>query len=140
MSTTTMPAANVELTPATFQEQPGRVVPASLKSSTKERPVRHQVPRLVHRSIDANEGAAVVQTATADPSAASMIHPMVHQASDRMTEADATPATVMETLFVVIEGRANDSSDQPVYQIQMWRVVVLHPVVDPSNRIPAKQT
>ncbi len=138
---TTMQVGNVGLTPATFQGQPVRVVSASMKASMKEPPVRQQVHRLVHRlvhrSVDVSESAAaVVQNATAKTSAACM----VHQASARMTDADATPAAVMETLFVVIEGRANDSSDQPVYQIQLWRVVVLHPVVDSNTRIPAKQT
>jgi hypothetical protein len=41
---------------------------------------------------------------------------------------------------VVVEGRKN-VTDQPVFEIQLWRVMVLHPVVDPdSNKIPPKQT
>jgi hypothetical protein len=65
----------------------------------------------------------------------------VRQAGVRMTNADVTPVVFTETLWVVIEGRANGSSDQPVYQIQVWRVMVLHSGVDPAGtRIPPKQT
>jgi len=57
-----------------------------------------------------------------------------------LTNHDFAPVFA-ETLFVVIEGSENGDPDQPVLQIQLWRVVVFHPVVDPdSNRIPAKQT
>jgi hypothetical protein len=64
--------------------------------------------------------------------AASLVH---------LTSANAAPLAFTETLFVVVEGSQSDPSAQPVFHIQMWRVVVLHPVVDPdSNRIPAKKT
>jgi hypothetical protein len=52
---------------------------------------------------------------------------------------NATPLVFTETLFVVIEGSAPGSSCQPAFQIQMWHVMVLHPVIDP-NRTPSKQT
>ena len=59
----------------------------------------------------------------------------------RMTNANVTPVAFTETLFVVVEGSDGGSPDQPVYQIQLWRMTVLHPAVDPGgNRIPAKQT
>lgn len=57
-----------------------------------------------------------------------------------LTNSDFAPVFT-ETLLVVIEGDENGNPDQPVLQIQLWRVTVFHPVVDPdSNRIPAKQT
>jgi hypothetical protein len=66
---------------------------------------------------------------------------MIRSGDVRLTHTSAAPVAFTETLFVVIEGSPNDASNQPVYQIQWWRVMVLHPVVDPSsNRIPAKQT
>jgi hypothetical protein len=66
---------------------------------------------------------------------------IVRQTDVRLTSADATPVAFTETLFVVIEGSDDGSPDRPVYQIQLWRVMVLHPVVDPnSNRIPPKRT
>ena len=59
----------------------------------------------------------------------------------RLTSADAAPFAFTETLFVVVEDGQHGRPDQPVFQIQLWRVMVLHPAVDPnSNRIPAKQT
>lgn len=51
------------------------------------------------------------------------------------------PVGFTETFFVVILGNENDFPNRPDFQIQMWRVMVLHPVVEPdSNRIPAKKT
>jgi beta-lactamase regulating signal transducer with metallopeptidase domain len=58
-----------------------------------------------------------------------------------LTGATAAPVAFTETLFVVVEGSQHGSSERPIFQIQLWRVMVFHPVVDPnSNRIPAKQT
>jgi hypothetical protein len=65
----------------------------------------------------------------------------VHLTHVHLTGANATPVAFTDTLFVVIEGSDRGSPDNPVFQIQLWRVMVLHPVVDPSsNRIPPKQT
>jgi len=59
----------------------------------------------------------------------------------RLPDAVITPVAFTETFLVVIEGPEQGSSDQPVLQIQWWRVMVLHPAVDPnSNRIPPKKT
>jgi hypothetical protein len=58
-----------------------------------------------------------------------------------LTNASAAPIAFTETLFVVVESNPIGSTEQSVVQIQWWRVVVLHPVVDPnSNRIPPKRT
>jgi hypothetical protein len=65
---------------------------------------------------------------------------MTHQTNASLTKANAVPVAFTETFFVVVEGRKN-VTDQPVFEIQLWRVMVLHPVVDPdSNKIPPKQT
>jgi len=57
-----------------------------------------------------------------------------------LTSTDVVPFAFSETLFVVVEGSPNGTSEAPVFRIQLWRVVVLHPVVDPnSSRIPPKQ-
>ena len=110
---------------ATFQRQPGRVVPASLKA------------RLVHRSAQRYVRTASIQSGTAVTGASSMVRP----ANVRLINASANPVAFTEALFVVIEGSTNDVSSHAVYQIQLWRVMVLHPVVDPnSKKIPAKQT
>lgn len=67
-------------------------------------------------------------------------HANAGQTDVSLKNADVTPVSFTETLFVVIEG-GSDSSDRPVFQIQLWRVMVLHPAVDRnSNRIPPKQT
>jgi hypothetical protein len=109
---------------AAFQRQPVRVVPTSLKA------------REVHRSAQRYQRTASTQAQTAN-AAGSMVRP----ATIRLTKASAVPVAFTETLFLVIEGSTNGTSSQPVYQIQLWRVMVLHPVVNPNNsRIPAKQT
>lgn len=91
-----------------------------------------------HNKVREREDTIAAQSA--DQFAASMFH---------LTNASAAPLAFTETLFVVVQenvqSNAQDSEpgrgDQPVFQIQMWRVMILHPVVDPdSNRIPAKKT
>lgn len=109
---------------ATFERQPVRVVPTSLKEREAQRSSKHY------------QRTASTQAETAN-AAGNMIRP----ANVRLTHASAAPVAFTETLFLVIEGSRNDASNQPVYQIQLWRVMVLHPVVDPNNsRTPAKQT
>jgi hypothetical protein len=49
------------------------------------------------------------------------------------------PVTFTETFFVVVEGHESGLSNQTVYQIQMWRLTVLHPAVDSSTRVHPKQ-
>jgi hypothetical protein len=99
-------------------------VPTSLKEREAQRSSKHY------------QRTASTQAETAN-AAGNMIRP----ANVRLTHASAAPVAFTETLFLVIEGSRNDASNQPVYQIQLWRVMVLHPVVDPNNsRTPAKQT
>jgi beta-lactamase regulating signal transducer with metallopeptidase domain len=84
------------------------------------------------RKSGAPAATRAVQSAPAEQRAASLVH---------LTNANAAPLVFTETLFVVVEDSQSDPSAQPVFQIRMWRVVVLHPVVDPeSDRIPAKKT
>jgi hypothetical protein len=66
----------------------------------------------------------------------------VRQANVRLPQAGITPVIFTDaTFFVIVEGRENGANEQPAYQIQLWRVLVLHPVVDSdSNKTPAKQT
>jgi len=92
-----------------------------------------------HRKPDVPEQIAALQPTPAEQRAASMVHE-THETNVRLTNANFAPVAFTETFFVVVEGR-EDGTDQPVFQIQLWHVMVLHPVVDPdSNRIPPKQT
>jgi len=50
-----------------------------------------------------------------------------------------TPVSYTETLFVVVEGNHASASDQQVYQVQFWRVIVLRRLVHPADRIPQKE-
>jgi hypothetical protein len=56
------------------------------------------------------------------------------------SHAGAIPVAFTEIIFVVVDGCENSVSNQPVYQIQMWRLTVLHPAVDSNSRIYPKQT
>jgi hypothetical protein len=73
-------------------------------------------------------------------------HGVIIPVSLRRTAAGSATPTVFpvaftaETVVVVMEGNGDGSPDRAAIQIQMWRVVVLHPVINPDNRIPAKQT
>jgi beta-lactamase regulating signal transducer with metallopeptidase domain len=133
-STATLLAA-VPKTRAVFRPQPLHFIPASLNM------------RPVHRNSGAYEGRALVKhTAAAKRSGSVIAQTDVHRTNigptnARLNKADVTQVVFTNTFFVIVEGRENDGTDQPVYQIQLWRVMVLHPVADPgSNKIPAKQT
>ncbi len=116
-------AGSARVSKAVFQRQPVRVVPASLNTPA------------VHRNLKSYERTASIQSPTAKPAGS-----MVRHTNVRLTNQGATPVAFTETLFVVIEGSDNGSTDQPVYQIQLWRVMLLHQVVDSNgNRIPRKE-
>jgi beta-lactamase regulating signal transducer with metallopeptidase domain len=105
------------------------IVPVSAKSAPQR---QLRLKKATSTTLGKVEDRNGMQSATVEPRTASLVH---------LTSANAAPVAFTETLFVVVEGTRYRPSDEPVLQIQMWRVVVLHPVVDPdSNRIPAKQT
>ena len=71
-------------------------------------------PLATHRKSGAPAATPAVPSATAKQRAASLVH---------LTSANAAPVAFTETLFVVVEGsQQNIHEDQPVFQIQMWRV------------------
>jgi Zn-dependent protease with chaperone function len=99
--------------------QSALVVPANLKMQGTS------------RRAESTRRAPATNAATAERRPADMV---------RLASANAAPAVFTETFFVVVQSGRN-SSAQPVLQIQMWRLTVLHPVIDPnSNRIPPKKT
>jgi Zn-dependent protease with chaperone function len=111
---TRRPIANGSETKAVFHLQPVRLVQAGLHA------------RGTHRNLQGS--ARQAQTSELRASIVSQ------------TNANAAPVAFTETLFVVIEGSENGFPDQPVYQIQLWRVTVLHRVVESnSNRTPRKE-
>jgi hypothetical protein len=154
---TEVPIASGGATNAVFQRQPVRVVPARLRAGAN--------PRGPQSSRHSSEGAAGMPSLTA-PRGESMIRQPhlrqtgvqqtdtrpsgvlpadvhlsdVHPTNVQLRNASFIPVGFTETLIVVIEGSEAGLPDQPVYHIQLWRVMVLEPVVDPNRRIPAKQT
>ena len=133
-----VPVATVPASQAIFRQQPVRVVPASLKAGAVRRdpgtyegkaPARSSVQPATLRRRGMVEQTYVSQT-------------NLRGTNFRHNQADITPVIFTDTtFFVIVGGRQNSPDDQPAYQIQLWRVLVLHPVVDSdSNRIPAKQT
>lgn len=116
------------------------VADVAAPKATPERPVRIVQARLnlrrPHRGLDSAARAVAMQSPPVEPGTGS-----IRQTNVRLANANATPVAFTETFFVVVEGRENGSPDQPVYQIQLWRVMVLHPVADSnSTRIHPKQT
>jgi beta-lactamase regulating signal transducer with metallopeptidase domain len=122
------------------------IVNASMKLESNQRrlpvpsfsrPVRRQhalarpkLTAVATQAVAAESNTA--QTNTIEQRALGMFH---------LANMNAEPFAFTETLFVVIEGGTPGSPNQQAFQIQLWRVMVLHPVVDPnSNRIPSKQT
>ena len=134
-----LPIVNVS---AKVLTQPGRRIAGARFLA---RPVREKwrvsqakltVPA-THRRPDAPEHTVAIQPTPLQPGMVDQT--MVHE-TNGLTNANLVPVAFTETFFVVVEGRENDSG-QPVFQIQLWHVMVLHPVADPdSNRIPPKQT
>jgi len=122
------------ITRAVFRPQPVRFVGASLNTR----------PR--HRNSGTYDGKALKHTAVAKRSGSVIAKTDVHRTSIGLTNArfnqtDVTQVVFTNTFFVIVEGREDDATDQPVYQIQLWRVMILHPVADPdSSKIRAKQT
>ncbi len=109
------------------------IVPVSAKTAPQGRLASAKMTTLAnHRKSEAPGATPAIQSTPMRQRSLTLVH---------LTSANAAPVAFTGTLFVVVEGTQNGSSDEPVLQIQMWRVVVLHPVVDPdSNRTPAKQT
>ncbi len=83
-----------------------------------------------NRKVQAH--TAAIRSKSLRPEAAKMVH---------MTSVDSGFVPVTETLFVVIEDGGNAVSEQPVYRIQMWRVLTFQQVLKPaSNKAPQKET
>jgi beta-lactamase regulating signal transducer with metallopeptidase domain len=126
-----------------ISERPVDVVQAGLKVHQAHRSFNSS-PRAVAMQSPASAPVPnrVIQTADQPSSRReSTDQASLAEAYFRLADAKVTPVAFTETLFVVIEGPGQGSSDQPVFQIQWWRVMVLHPVADPdSNRIPPKKT
>ena len=104
-----------------------------------------------HRSFNRSPRAVAMQSPTSSPIPSRADRTSAAQASATQTDLAqtyvglpnplVTPVAFTETFFVVIEGPGQGTSDQPVFQIQWWRVMVLHPAVDSdSYRIPPKKT
>jgi beta-lactamase regulating signal transducer with metallopeptidase domain len=122
--------ANVHAPKAVFQTEPVRVIPASLKA------------RADRRNLGTDRAAVIRSSAAAKRRVDNMVtQANFRPANVRLTKTKVAPVAFTETLFVVFEGGENGTTDQSIYQIQLWRVVVLRQVVDrDSNKIPAKQT
>jgi len=104
---------------ALFHSEAPRIVATSLKA----RPVHHRL------RTDEHIAFAHVRAGSVD-----------RQTNVRLTNATAVAVAFTQTFFVVVEGNGNGSPEQPVYQIQLWRVTVFHPVVDPdSNGVSRKE-
>jgi len=89
----------------------------------------------------AQDSAVRASTVRTSADQASLAQASPAQTNVRLPNPQVAPVAFTETFFVVIEGPGQGSSDQPVFQIQWWRVMVLHSAVDPdSNRIPPKKT
>lgn len=125
MSASAIPdAGRARISNAVFHSEPPRIVPTSLKV------------RSVHHRVRTEEHIGFVHAATAKQSTGNM----VLRTDVRLPNATAIPVAFIQTFLVVVEGSENGFPNQPVYQIQLWRVMVFHPVVNPeSNRAPRKE-
>jgi beta-lactamase regulating signal transducer with metallopeptidase domain len=130
---------------AKLKYQPRRVPGGSFLARPARDQRRHAQPKLTAVATHGQSDVPIANGVREDmPETVAMQASATEQpvrAMFHLANVNATPLVFTETLFVVIEGSALGSHAQPAFQIQMWRVMVLHPVVDPnSNRIPSKQT
>jgi beta-lactamase regulating signal transducer with metallopeptidase domain len=145
-----MPMAQV--TNAKFTAQSAPWVKAKLKVQGPHRPMQESkravVKQAVAPTLKAHADVPVVENVSLDDSGRREVRQAEAQQTDlrqgavhyaRLTDANVIPVVFTETLFVVVGGRECGISNQPVYQIQMWQLTVLHPVVDSNNRIHPKQ-
>jgi len=96
------------------------IIPAKLITPTSQH----------NRKVQAR--TAAIRNRSSRPEAAKMVH---------MTSVDSGFVPFTETLFVVVEDGGNAASEQPVYRIQMWRVLTFQQVLKPaSNKAPQKET
>ncbi len=123
-------ARGAQVSRVAFHAQPVRIVPASLQVH----PVRPDVGT-DRRHVSPLSSATKLTTRKVS-------HSNVHLARGTTAAPAApavTPVAFTQTFFVVIESSENGASDQPMYQIQFWRMTVFHPAVDPNRKTPRKE-
>ncbi len=115
------------------------VVPASWKSPAPQGPIpRHAIP---------HAHSAAQNTVAAQQPKASPVHPNGSSINDpsrlvHLTSFEHGSFPLGDAVFVVIhtEEFSADQPGQPIFQIEMWHVVVFHPSVDPDKPVPQKET
>jgi hypothetical protein len=115
------------------------VVPASWKSPAPQVPIpRHVIP---------HAHSAAQNTVAAQQPKASPVHPNGSSINDpsrlvHLTSFEHGSLPFGDAVFVVIhtEEFSADQPGQPMFQIEMWHVVVFHPYVDPDKKAPPKET
>jgi beta-lactamase regulating signal transducer with metallopeptidase domain len=137
------PIMNVPVTKAVFHERSMGSVPTNWRTGGAHRGRKNYEHPVVIQSAAAKQKPCSPPTNVYNAAVreAEVRNAQVHPTNVRLTQGQAAPVAFTATLLVVFENGTNGSAERPVFQIQMWRVVVLHPVTAPnSNRIPAKQT
>jgi beta-lactamase regulating signal transducer with metallopeptidase domain len=110
-------ATNASLTTSSPKVQ---ILPAKLRRATSQ-----HGPKI-------HAHTAAIHSKGLRPQASKMVH---------MTSVDSGFVPFTETLFVVIEDGGTASSNQPVYHIQMWRVLTFQQLIKPaSSKAPQKET
>jgi beta-lactamase regulating signal transducer with metallopeptidase domain len=128
-----------------FQTQPVPLVQAKLTVREPLRGVRKLERAVKHvPTPEAGRGSPVeeINVREAEIQQSDVRQTNIRYTDARLMDPNAVlvPVAFTEMFFVAVEGRENGFSNQPVYQIQMWRVTVLHTAVDSNPRIHPKQT
>lgn len=108
----------------------GRTAPAvpAVRAGFKTDVLRH--------GLKVHALAVATHRSISKPQALSLVH---------LANGKAQWPAMIETMFVLIQTQGNETGENSepgpqVYQIQMWRVLILHPAVDPEVKPPQKQT
>jgi beta-lactamase regulating signal transducer with metallopeptidase domain len=151
------PTPHVTASNTVFRQQPVRMLPASLTEHARAAGRKLSNSERVAATLSAARPTGFVRTSMVRSSAVQngavrtskvpfagtrqARRPDARGDDVHLANANALSVAFTETWLVVFESGENSAAGEPVYQIRLWRVMVLHPVVNPnSNRIPAKQT
>lgn len=139
------PIANMTATKAVFHGENVGIATASLHSNAARHGRKNYEHPVLMQSATTKRDADAVATQgkvyRADVRDNDVSNKNLQPTNVRLTSGEVAPVVFTETLFVMFENGTKSSSKRPVFQIQMWRVMVLHPVVNTdSNKLPSKRT
>jgi hypothetical protein len=107
-------------------------------------PITNAAPKVVPTKLEIRVAASRAQEKPKTPTLLARSKPEMSRMNTLVqavsARESAVPIAITETTLVIVEDNSRGSVVGTIYQIQMWRVTVLHPSIDQlNNRIPHKE-